>query len=82
MAGMIIKEKAYKLLHEKYKRLYTIIRTRTQNVLEYGQREDAVKFLQTIVDEDTHDLTGIISKTDKEVLEVLEYLVDDDEPVR
>ena len=76
------KEKAYKLLHEKYKRLYTVLRTRAENVVTYGQNGDAIKFLQTVVEDEANDLHGILSKTDKEVIRLLEYLVNDDEPIR
>ena len=82
MAGMIFKEKVYKLLYEKYKRLYTIIRTRSENVVQYGQKEDWKKFLETIINEETHELTGIISKQDKEIIAILEYLIDDNEPIK
>ena len=76
------KEKVYKLLYEKYKRLYVIIQTRANNVISYGQKEDWKKFLETIINEDTQESTGIISKQDKELISTLEYLIDDDKEVR
>ena len=82
MAEIIIKEKVYKLLYEKYKHLYIIIQTRAQNALDYGQKEDAVKVLQTIVEGNEDKMVGIISKADKKIIELLEYLADDSKPVR
>jgi hypothetical protein len=78
----LFKEKAYKILSEKYKRLYTTISTRARNALEFGEKEDAVKVLRTIVEEGEDVMTGIISKTDKEVIKLLEYLLDNEEPVK
>lgn len=78
----LINEKAYKLLYEKYRSTYVAIVARAQNVSEYGNQEDKSKFVETIVNQKAHPHISIMSETDIKIVEMLEYLVDDEEPVR
>lgn len=78
----LIKEKIHKILHDKYKRMYLAIISRAHNVNDYGKSEDKMKFVDTIINQSTHPHIGFISESDRKIIEMLEYLVDEKEPVR
>jgi predicted ATPase len=78
----LFREKAYKILAEKYKTLYNRIITRALNATEYGQKEDRLKVIETIVDVSNQDKTGICSKEESTTISLLEYLLDDGQPVK
>lgn len=78
----LFKEKAYKILYEKYRDLYIRIFSRAQHAQEYGQKEDHTKLIQTIVDIGNYDYHGIQNKEDNKIVNCIEYLLDDSQSVR
>ena len=78
----LFKEKAHKILAEKYKILYNRIITRALNATEFGQKDDQLKVIQTIVDISNYAKSGICTQEESNTIEMLEYLLDDTEPVK
>lgn len=78
----LFKEKAYKVLYEQYKAMYSRILHRATNALQYGQKDDHEKLIRTIVETGNYPESGLISKADQQMVETLQYLLDDDESVR
>ncbi len=54
--------------------MYTTIRARAENAIEYGQKEDWLKVLTSIRDESIEN--------QRDFIDLLEYLIDDEEPIR
>ena len=81
--GNLIREKIYKLLYQKYKSLNITVLDRAYRCREYGEKEDKLKFVETIVAEGAFDWSKIVKEQhDTETIKLLEYLLNDDEPVR
>lgn len=79
----LFKEKAYKLLYEKYRSLYDGIFEIASKAKEYGQKDDQLKVINTIIEKEDYHKSGYLwSKSDAEVVRVLEYLLDDDQKVK
>ena len=82
MKSELIREKAYKRLAYEYKTLAMGIIHRCQNVLDYAKTgDDALKLISSIVDMGKWDYHGIQRKEDSRIVEILEYLLDDNQPV-
>lgn len=75
----LIKLKAYKLLSEIRGRILARIQNDAINKVQYSKDDskELLELLQFIANPEKWDYSGLCSKTDKEVLEVLEYLLND-----
>jgi hypothetical protein len=75
-----IEYKAHKLLAELRKSLLTKIIHEAKNKVEYCQDkpEELKKWMEYISNPEKWDYCGIMRKEDLRVMEVLEYLVNDD----
>jgi len=82
MSKELFKEKAYKMLYQKYKSLYETIYFRASNAKEYGQKDDQLKVIETIIEKDKYPHIGIQSESDRKIIEMLEYLLDDNQVVK
>lgn len=83
MKSELIREKAYKKLAYEYKSLATEMIRRSQNILEYAKTgEDALKLISSIADKSKWDYCGIQQKENSHIIEILEYLLDDNQPVK
>lgn len=72
------RQKAYKILYEKYKKAYINTLKNANNALKYGNSKDCLKFLETIINEDTSSIDSVISQEDKNTINTIEYLLDDE----
>lgn len=78
-----MREKAYKRLASEYKSLAMGMVHRCQNILDYAKTgPDALKLLSDIADMGKWDYNGIQRKEDSRIVEMLEYLLDDNQPVK
>jgi len=82
MEKSLFKEKAYKILYQKYRNMYDTIFHRAQNAKEFGQKDDQLKVIETIIEKDKYPHIGIQSESDRKIIEMLEYLLDDNQVVR
>lgn len=83
MKSELIREKAYKRLVYEYKNLAMEMIRRSQNLLDYAKTgDDALKLVSSIADRGTWDYHGIQRKEDSRIVELLEYLLDDNQPVK
>ena len=74
-----IEYKAYKLLAELRKSLLTKIVHEAKNKVQYSDNpEDMKKWMEYISNPEKWDYSGIMRKEDLRIMEVLEYLVNDD----
>ncbi len=76
-----IESKAYRLLAEIREKMLSRIIFEAKNHVEYkkDKPEDSQKFMEYISDASKWDYCGLLSKEDKAILEVLEYIVDDNQ---
>lgn len=75
----LIHEKVYKQLHQKYKRAYFALFDKIRTVGQFGEKEDKLKFVETVTN---GNISSFMPNDDKELVEMLEYLLDDTEPVK
>lgn len=75
----LVQEKIYKKLHEHYKRAFISLHDAVKTVGVFGEKEDKLKLIETVTNGDT---TKFISYEDADLVNLLEYLLDDKEPVR
>ena len=76
-----IEFKAYKLLYEKKTELLSVIRHQARMRSEYGKPEESVRQLEVIGDSSLWDEAGIMNQGDIDIINVLEYLINDEETV-
>lgn len=78
-----IELKAYKLLYQKKSQLLGAIRQQARNSFEYNKDkpEELLKKMEVIGESSLWDYHGIMNKTDIAIIEVLEYLIDDEATV-
>ena len=74
-----MREKAYKILAQKYRSLYATIYQRCSNARQYGTKEDQLKVLDMILD--NKHLT-VLRDEDKTIIDTVEYLLDDFQEVK
>ncbi len=73
--------KAHKILHDIYARMFNRIWNTARNCVEYKKEkpDEVFKEMEHISNPAKWDYCGILSKEDMAVLEVLEYLMNDDQ---
>jgi tyrosyl-tRNA synthetase len=73
--------KAYKKLEDLYSSMFWVVMDKIRRCVEYrkDKPDDIYQELLNISNPDKWDYCGVISKEDKAVLEMLEYLLDNTE---
>lgn len=83
MKSELIREKAYKRLAYEYSSLNRAIIHKCRSLVEYSKTgDDALKLVSSIADMGNWERNGIQSREESRMVEMLEYLLDDNQPVK
>lgn len=74
----LMRQKSYKILMQEYRAMYNRIVSRCKTGLEFGQtKEDYKKVLEMITDKSQYDYNGLMNRETRNIVDTLEYLLDD-----